>query len=66
MILFGIYHLQYHIDMENTTQRLKVQTLERFHKHGKMGESFDRVANKVLDQAEANSSKEVGLDGREV
>jgi len=49
----------------NTTQRLGVQTLERFRKHGKMGESFDRVANKVLDEAEANSSKEVGQDGSE-
>ena len=35
--------------------------LERFRKHGKMGESFDRVANKVLDEAEANNS-EVGQD----
>jgi len=49
----------------NTTQRLEVQTLERFRKFGKMGESFDRVANKVLDQAEANSSKEVGLVGQD-
>ena len=48
----------------NTTQRLQTRTLERFRKHGKMGESFDRVANKVLDEAEANSSKEVGQDVR--
>jgi len=45
----------------NTTQRLQKGTLERFRKHGKMGESFDRVANNVLDEAEANSSK-VGQD----
>ncbi len=44
----------------NTTQRLRTGTLERFRKHGKMGQSFDKVANKVLDDAEANSSKEVG------
>jgi len=49
----------------HTTQRLQTDTLERFRKHGKMGESFDRVANKVLDQAEANSSKEVGLVGQD-
>ena len=48
----------------NTTQRLETRTLERFRKHGKMGESFDKVANKVLDEAEANSSKEVGQDVR--
>ena len=47
----------------NTTQRLQTGTLERFRKHGKMGESFDRVANKVLDEAEANNS-EVGQDVR--
>jgi len=48
----------------NTTQRLQVQTLERFRKHGKMGESFDRVANKVLDLAEANDSEEFGQYAR--
>jgi len=47
----------------NTTQRLDTRTLERFRKHGKMGESFDRVANKVLNDAEANNSK-VGKDVR--
>ncbi len=49
----------------NTTQRLDLTTLNRVRKYGKMGESFDRVANKVLDQAEANSSKEVGLVGQD-
>jgi len=48
----------------NTTQRLQTGTLERFRKHGKMGESFDRVANKVLDEAEANSSKDVSQNAR--
>jgi len=47
----------------NTTQRLDTRTLERFRKHGKMGESFDKVANTVLDDAEANNS-EVGQDVR--
>ena len=47
----------------NTTQRLQTDTLERFRKHGKMGESFNVVLNKVLDEAEANNS-EVGKDVR--
>ena len=38
-----------------TTQKLDKITLERFRKHGKMGESFDKVANKVLDEAESNN-----------
>ena len=51
--------------MSKTTQRLDQVTLERFRKHGKMGDSFDRVANKVLDEAESSDSKEVGENGRE-
>jgi len=34
----------------NTTQRLEEETLDRIRNHGKMGESFNVVLNKVLDQ----------------
>ena len=36
----------------NTTQRLEEETLDRIRDHGKMGESFNVVLNKVLDQIE--------------
>ena len=39
-----------------TTQRLEKETLDRLRKHGKMGESFNVVLNKVLAEAEANNS----------
>jgi len=45
--------------MSKTTQKLDHVTLERFRKHGKMGDSFDKVANKVLDEAESKDSEEV-------
>ena len=51
--------------MSKTTQRLDHVTLERFRKHGVMGDSFDRVANKVLDEAESNNSEEAGKDAQE-
>ena len=51
--------------MSKTTQKLDQITLARFRKHGKMGESFDKVANKVLDKAESKNSEEVGLDAKE-
>ena len=34
----------------NTTQRLEEETLDRIRNHGKMGESFNLVLNKVLDE----------------
>jgi len=34
----------------NTTQRLEEETLDRLRDHGKMGESFNVVLNKVLDE----------------
>jgi len=43
-----------------STQKLDPATLERFRRHGKMGDSFDKVANRVLDKAESNIS-EVGV-----
>ena len=36
--------------MKNTTQRLEEGTLDRIRDHGKMGESFNLVLNKVLDE----------------
>ena len=36
--------------MKNTTQRLEEETLDRIRDHGKMGESFNLVLNKVLDE----------------
>ena len=38
--------------VKNTTQRLEEETLDRVRDHGKMGESFNVVINKVLDQIE--------------
>ena len=34
----------------NTTQRLEKETLDRVHDHGKMGESFNGVINRLLDK----------------
>jgi len=36
-----------------TTQKLGKDTLERVRTHGKMGESFDRAIDRVLDEIEA-------------
>jgi len=36
-----------------TTQKLDKDTLERVRTHGKMGESFDRAIDRVLDEIEA-------------
>jgi len=33
-----------------TTQKLERDTLERVRKHGRMGESFDRAIDRVLDE----------------
>ena len=33
-----------------TTQKLEKETLERVRKHGRMGESFDRAIDRVLDE----------------
>ena len=38
--------------MKHTTQRLEEETLDRVRDHGKMGESFNVVLNKVLDKIE--------------
>jgi len=37
---------------DSTTQKLDKSTLARLQKYGKMGDSFDDVLNKVLDQLE--------------
>ena len=41
--------------MAKTTQKIDHTTLERFRRHGKMGDSFDKVANRVLDRVESDS-----------
>jgi len=36
----------------STTQKLEKDTLERVRKHGKMGESFDRAIDRLLDEVD--------------
>jgi len=36
--------------VKNTTQRLEEETLERLRDHGKMGDSFNGVLNRLLDK----------------
>ena len=36
--------------MSHTTQKLEKDTLERVRDHGKMGESFNRAIERVLDE----------------
>ena len=48
--------------MANTTQKLGKITLERLREHGKMGDSFDSVVNKLLDEVEDDDSEEVDED----
>ena len=45
-----------------TTQKLDEETLERLREHGKMGDSFDSVVNRLLDEVEDDDSEEVGED----
>jgi len=37
-----------------TTQKLELDTLHRLRQHGKMGDSFDGVVNRLLDEVEKN------------
>ena len=48
--------------MLNTTQKLGKVTLERLRVHGKMGDSFDGVVNRLLDEVEDDDSEEVDED----
>jgi len=45
-----------------TTQELDEETLERLREHGKMGDSFDSVVNRLLDEVEDDDSEEVDED----
>jgi hypothetical protein len=38
--------------MADTTQKIRKETLERLRNHGKMGESFEQVVSRLLDQLE--------------
>ena len=40
-----------------TTQKLDVETLERLRDHGKMGDSFNRVLNRLLDKIDILEEK---------
>ena len=37
-----------------TTMKTTKRTLERLKDHGKMGESFEKVVNRLLDEVEKN------------
>jgi len=41
-----------------TTQKLEEATLERLRDHGKMGDSFDSVVNRLLDEIEDEDFEE--------
>ena len=38
--------------MSQTTMKIKKETLERLREHGRMGDSFEQVVNRLLDDAE--------------
>ena len=38
--------------MSQTTMKIKKETLERLKEHGGMGDSFEDVVNRLLDEAE--------------
>jgi len=38
--------------MSQTTQKISKETLERLREHGKMGDSFEQVVSRLLDQVE--------------
>ena len=54
-----------------TTQKLDVETLERLRDHGKMGDSFNGVLNRLLDKIDDledqldDQSSENGSEGEE-
>jgi len=40
--------------MSLTTMKVKRETLNRLKDHGKMGDSFEKVVNRLLDEVEKN------------
>ena len=40
--------------MSQTTMKTTKETLERLKDHGKMGDSFEKVVNRLLDEADKN------------
>jgi len=40
-----------------TTQKLEEETLVRLRDHGKMGDSFDSVVNRLLDEIESEDEE---------
>ncbi len=49
--------------MLNTTQKLGKVTLERLREHGKMGDSFDSVVNRLLDEVESEDEVDEDEEG---
>jgi len=43
--------------MSQTTMKIKKETLERLREHGRMGDSFEEVVNRLLDDAEEMESE---------
>ncbi len=41
--------------MSQTTMKTTKETLERLKDHGKMGDSFEKVLNRLLDEVEKNT-----------
>jgi len=41
--------------MDNSTQKMKKRTLERVRNYGRMGESFDKAVNRLMDKVEENA-----------
>ena len=40
--------------MSLTKMKVKRETLDRLKEHGKMGDSFEKVVNRLLDEVERN------------
>jgi len=47
--------MNYHI--QKSTQKLSKETLERVRNHGRMGQSFEKALNKLLDEVEEKEIK---------
>ena len=48
--------------MSQTTMKIKKETLERLKEHGEMGDSFEDVVNRLLDEAEELEAEPEGED----
>ncbi len=48
--------------MSQTTMKIKKETLERLREHGRMGDSFEQVVNRLLDDAECECEPQENRD----